>query len=552
MACAGLLLTGCIAGDYGIKPADPQKYDQEPAMVFPDKIAVTAPEVLDIATLSDGLCEFVKVTLPSIPAGQELSHFRMCALGKTLELTSDFKIDRDVLNQFVKDAFGAKPQVYEMENVTVCADVIIESQAALVTSDPFTLKVQPKSNFVSSAYYLIGDMCGWDASAMPKFEHSDADVYDDPIFTITFTTENDNQYWKIITQENVDSGDIWAKGEKGQVGVSEDGSTALSGQLVTKRATSDEPGAGVIEKKGIYKMTINMQDYTYTISPMDCWTLIGQIEGSNWDQDFDMVEVATGVWVSNPVNIEGQFKIRYNYGWDINRGAFEGAEPCVLAEGTPVRSINAGKNFAAPAAGTYTVCFNAMSNVVSLLDWGVVGSIGKSGWGYDVPMYLADGLWYSAPFEVKDGEEFKIREHAAWGGDKGGTFTEINAPVEPGGSNIAVPAGTYMVIYDPVTEDIIVSNQYWGLVGNFNGWGGTPDNFLTPMGDGVWAAYSVNLLNGWKIRQAQAWNIDRGGVLSSMGVPFEVTQGGPDIQSGDGVFSVVYDSKAETMTVSEN
>ncbi len=552
LACAGLLLTGCIAGDYGIKPADPQRYDQEPAMVFPGKIAVTAPELLDIATLPEGLCQFAQVTLPELPAGQELSHYRMCAQGKTLELTSDFRIDRDVLNSFIKELFGSKPLQYDLENVTVCADVVIDGQAALVTSDPFLLRVQPKSNFVSSAYYLIGDICKWDASAMLKFEHSDADVYEDPVFTLTFTAEADNQYWKIIPQENVDAGDVWIKGEKGQVGVEVDGSPALSGNLVTKRAASDEPGAGVIEKKGIYKMTINMEDYTYTISPMDCWTLIGQIEGSNWDQDFDMVEVAHGVWVSNPVNIEGEFKIRYNYGWDINRGAASTANPYPLEEGLPVVACNNGSNLTAPQSGTYTVCYNSAANMISLLDWGVVGSIGKSGWNYDVPMYLADGKWYSVPFEVKEGEEFKIREHATWGGDKGGTFTEVNVPVTPGGSNISAPAGTYMVIYDPVTEDIIVSNEFWGIVGDYNAWGGTPDAFLVPVGGNCWKACSVALSGGWKIRQGMAWNIDRGGVFGALDTPFDVTQGGPNIDCGEGVFSIVYDGSAETITVSEN
>lgn len=60
----------------------------------------------------------------------------------------------------------------------------------------------PKSPFIDSGYYLVGDMFnveavgdaaavdGWNTvSAKQAFMHSDKDVYDDPIFTITFETK---------------------------------------------------------------------------------------------------------------------------------------------------------------------------------------------------------------------------------------------------------------------------------------------------------------------------------------------------------------------------
>lgn len=54
----------------------------------------------------------------------------------------------------------------------------------------------PKSPFIDSGYYLVGDMFnaegvdGWNTvSAKQAFMHSDKDVYDDPKFTITFETK---------------------------------------------------------------------------------------------------------------------------------------------------------------------------------------------------------------------------------------------------------------------------------------------------------------------------------------------------------------------------
>lgn len=68
-----------------------------------------------------------------------------------------------------------------------------------------------------------------------EIAHSDADVYEDPVFTIMFTTTDDNQYWKIIPQGNVDAGNIWAveNNPKGVVGVEKDGDDAMSGTLLT-------------------------------------------------------------------------------------------------------------------------------------------------------------------------------------------------------------------------------------------------------------------------------------------------------------------------------
>ncbi len=68
-----------------------------------------------------------------------------------------------------------------------------------------------------------------------KFNHSDADVYADPVFTLMFTTTKDDQCWKIIPQGNVDKGNIWAveNAPEGVVGIEIDGDKAMSGKLLT-------------------------------------------------------------------------------------------------------------------------------------------------------------------------------------------------------------------------------------------------------------------------------------------------------------------------------
>ena len=107
---------------------------------------------------------------------------------------------------------------------------------------------------------------------MLKFSHSDVNIYDDPVFTIKFTTTEANQYWKIIPQKNIDNGEFWAN--PGVVGVAVDGDASMSGFLVTENAQ-----AGKIEEPGKYIMTIDMMAGTYSITkqPLELY-----MTGSNY------------------------------------------------------------------------------------------------------------------------------------------------------------------------------------------------------------------------------------------------------------------------------
>ena len=49
-------------------------------------------------------------------------------------------------------------------------------------------------------------MAGLHGCCKQAFNHSDKDVYDDPIFTVSFETTKADQYWKIIPKKNVDAG----------------------------------------------------------------------------------------------------------------------------------------------------------------------------------------------------------------------------------------------------------------------------------------------------------------------------------------------------------
>ncbi len=70
--------------------------------------------------------------------------------------------------------------------------------------------------------------------------------------------------------------------------------------------------------------------------------VIGQVNGTNWDTDFDMTEDPAGTWTSAPLTFEAgaEFKIRQGHAWTVDYGA---------------DGVRGGANIKVETAGTYIV-----------------------------------------------------------------------------------------------------------------------------------------------------------------------------------------------------
>ena len=314
-------------------------------------------------------------------------------------------------------------------------------------------------------------------------------------------------------------------------------------------------GENIHVEAGKWTVTLDLSNAeapTITVSETKAsgWSVIGDFNG--WGADADMTQVAPGIWISEELEInEGGWKVRFGHDWAVNCG---GATPA--AEGEFVAAYPGGDNIS--LNGKFRVVYNENNQTIGTLVWGVVGKISAIegfNWNNDIPMNLAsDGKWYSVPVTLAADDEIKIRYKADWADDRGGDAAAADEAfeVKKGGSNIKAPAaGTYMVVYDPTAETITLSTDFWGLIGEFNGWGG--DRFLLPAGDGKWSAFSQEISGGWKIRKGADWTVSAGGTYAEAGVAFEaVTDNGPNISVTDLTrFDVVYDTAAGTITVSK-
>ena len=302
---------------------------------------------------------------------------------------------------------------------------------------------------------------------------------------------------------------------------------------------------------GFYKVELNTNDLTITVSNGSVWSLIG-VNG-DWENDIDMT-LTDGKWVSPVTKISGDFKLRENHGWDNNRGGV------FVALGEPFEAVAGGDNINVEE-GNYVVTYDpeAETIVIDETGWGLVGTI--NGWGGDGPDIILkeSGLFLVAKnVSLSATDEIKLRYNSDWGINRGGrTAVGKAVKAEPDGGNIKPGVeGEYDVYYRPDSEVIFVVEAgseltYWGVVGTINGWG-APDRIMYETEDGKFVYENLETTGAAeiKIRQNEDWGVNRGGDFVEFGEPFAVEDGGPNMKlAQDATFTVTYDPEAETVTL---
>lgn len=433
---AGLLLTACVAG-YTVAPEPPQAWEQEEFVTLPATVEVASVQAIDLAKVSDETVVVGTLT-PLVVSEGEVKYSIVFEKEYKFLVDQSLSVPVDSLQKVVVAEFGKRPTARTLSAV-INADVMIGGQASLVVSEPFNVVVTPVAPFISSGYYLIGNMNDWntDNAKNFKFKHSGKDVYEDPVFTITFTAGGDC-YWKIIPQSNYDVDNPWRDNNaEGVLGTAVDGDSSLDGTLVTT-----SPQAGKIAEGGMYKMTINMMEYSYSIQKLEFEEYIyvpGNHQGWNpgvapalWCPNFD------GVYTGYS-NLDGDFKFTRVRGWDSE---YNYTHFTTFSTGL-TQGGGTNLNMATPGFYYFKVDVAAGSvTATQTTTWGIIGPAQAGGWDNDTDMtWNADkGCWYIANIALTAGE-MKFRANDGWDINVGG---ELGNLVE-GGANIAVEAGTYDV-----------------------------------------------------------------------------------------------------------
>lgn len=128
--------------------------------------------------------------------------------------------------------------------------------------------------------------------------------------------------------------------------------------------TLEAGGANIVVTAGIYIATVNMNDLTYTLEPINnVWGLVGGAYnewGATPDAQFnrDWSRPFNDIWILNDVTlIDGEYKFRANNAWDVNYGD-NGGDGVLEAGGanlvTTAGTYSFVLDFSDPTNPTYT------------------------------------------------------------------------------------------------------------------------------------------------------------------------------------------------------
>ena len=478
IALAGLFMGSCSEDfkDW----ADPQTNPQEDAITIPGFTA-TAAQAIDFASVTTDSVNTFSLSSAALPEGFTLANARLELTPQGVENATKTTVNTDLngkgavadLAPVVESAYGKRPTARTFD-AQVYVNAVKDGQAVLIDAGKINLVMTPKAPFIDSNYYIVGDMTDWKLDTKLKFAHSDADVYEDPVFTIMFTTTKDNQCWKIIPQGNVDAGNIWEveNAPKGVVGVETDGDESMSGTLLTSTSKGEKANAGKLAKAGTYQMTINMMDYTYSIKQISPeYYLVGALQ--SWsDKNMSCLMTAESAMVQSfTTKWTGDANMKIWLGSDFGdwNNAFGSASGDGVSAAEGKLKANGGaivcpeKN----AYYTFTADFSTMTykwtklanqNPTEFKNVSLIGVGGKWKDGDDIDLKQeAPHNWYLAKQEIPAGglkirADHKWRDDGNWGFAEGQNYENKGTLITSGGSgNIPVPAGTYNIYFNDIT-----------------------------------------------------------------------------------------------------
>ncbi len=478
IALAGLFMGSCSEDfkDW----ADPQTNPQEDAITIPGFTA-TGAQAINFANVETDSVSTFTLSEAALPAGFTLENARLELTPQGVENATKTTVNTSIegkgavadLSAAVVSVYGKRPSARTFD-AQVYVNAVKDGQAVLIDAGKINLVMTPKAPFIDTNYYLVGLMTDWKLDTNLKFAHSDADVYEDPVFTIMFTTTADNQYWKIIPQGNVDAGDIWKveNAPKGVVGVEKDGDDAMSGTLLTTTSKGEKANAGKIAKAGTYQMTINMMDYTYSIKQIAPeYYLVGALQ--SWsDQNMSCLMTAETAMVQNfTTKWTGDANLKIWLGSDFGKwdNAFGSASGDGVSAAEGKLKANGGAIVCPEkdAYYTFTADFSTMTykwtklanqNPTEFEYVGLIGVGGKWNDGDDIDLkQVAPHNWYLAKQEIPAGglkirADHKWRDDGNWGFGEGQNYENKGTLITSGGSgNIPVPAGTYNIYFNDIT-----------------------------------------------------------------------------------------------------
>ncbi|MBQ8225711.1 MAG: DUF5115 domain-containing protein [Bacteroides sp.] len=355
----------------------------------------------------------------------------------------------DELNTAFRELFGISPKAKEMHirfrayitegTARVRCGSYVGAGVVTVTPVPIDLPT------IDTAYYLVGDVAGgWDADHLLKLNHSGADVYDDPFFTLTFELPKENAYFKIVPESALAAfaGGDWS----GVLGCAEDGSTALEGEIVSANAQAMR----IVEKQWV-RIKLDMLNQMYYIELLGEVSPYMWVPGShqNWTPATatQLYSASMNMVYTGHIYLTGGFKVCATPDWNNAYGY-----DYFTTKSANLTTDNDGNLVVTP--GFYYLAVDMTTNSISVVEttWGLVGPATPAEWDPSqyVPMtYDAETQCWTITTDLKAGQ-MKFCANGSWDINVGGSADKLVA----GGDNLNITeAGNYTIKLYLINDD---------------------------------------------------------------------------------------------------
>lgn len=435
--------------------ANPLSNDEESAITI-SGFSAAATAAIDLNSLEADSAQVFALTTNTLPDGYTLQNIRMEITptdvegGETVTKSADTNgmMSAADLQTLVQDAYGRNPTARKF-SVHVYANAVKDGMAVLIDAGEVELTVTPEAPYISEHYYIVGAPNNWTLgdTSIP-FTHSDADVYDDPEFTVSFAVGDGDCWFAIADDKTMASGE-WSD----LLGCAEgNGKNGMEGSIARRTELSDD-GSWCVNVAGDAKylrITINMMDYTYKIEKINFAEYIYEIGNeSGWATSHPLAGLNYDGQYTGFSYLNGEFKYKPNA--DNWEGDFEKVSGDCY-EGT--LSESGASNIDAIPEGFYMMQVDLVNmtykhTLISTI--GVIGDATADGWNSDQDMTFdsTDGSWNISGITLTDGT-IKFRANDAWDINWGGSASALYA----NGDNIAVTAGTYDIKLIPVCDGL--------------------------------------------------------------------------------------------------
>ena len=533
--------------------ANPITNPQPEAITIPGVSASAAATNIDLAEADDDV-KLISLSTATFPEGTTLDKMRIVltptdveeAEPKTLQAisTTEGTFSKEALQEIIVNSYGRRPDARSFD-AQVYLDGIYNGQAAYIDAGTVNLTLIPEAPYIAPAYYIIGGPNDWQASAVNrsiKFNHSDEDVYADPIFTVVFDAADGDTWFAIGDDQACDA---VAAGDWNQLyGIVGGDNEATEGKIARRSEMGADNSFCVKGAKKI-RVTIDMMEQTFKVEAVniaDAYYLIGDMGTWGNDKSMKMSHSNKDVF-EDPIFtyvFTGGKDTWFAFGdadaldaidagdWNQLFGTKGASEDL---SGSYDRRTNLGGDHSFHVDGSakfYRFTINALEMTYEITPLNFdpyIYFIGATdGWANaEQKLALTDesGI-YTGYLYCADpngwGNEFKFQK------TPGNWDTQVNADmmtggitgdfVAGGGGNFKANAGESVYYVTLNMADMSINGvkvDKMGIIGDFNGWG-TDLEMTWNANDYCYEVTGATVnANGWKFRVNSDWGINLGG-----------------------------------------